>query len=335
MIFLYFIILIFLSAFFSGVEIAFFSLSKHRVRVAMNQKRKNAHLVWKLLQQPQRLLVTVLIGNNIVNTLTAALATVIAVDYFGSMGVGLATGAVTLLILVFGEITPKSLAQKNNQWLASHTALILYFLNILFFPISWILIKFNNFIAHKFIQNKAITLHIDDEIKAIARMGVESGKLDYREHEMIERVLRFEDVSAEDIMTSKYRIISLNGDVPFDQIAYFVGQEGLSRYPVYEDDENNIIGYIHVNDIMKKLKSDERDQLVKDNIRHIQRIPESLSIERLLRQFVSYKEHIALVVRDDNKEEIVGLITLEDVLEELVGEIVDETDDEFEEKSKL
>ncbi len=334
MVILGFIILIGLSGFFSGTEIAFFSLSKHSVRIAKDKKEKNAALVWKLLQRPQRLLITILIGNNIVNVLTASLATVLAVDYFGSAGVGLATGVVTLLILVFGEITPKSLAQKNNQWLAAHTAPILYFLSILFSPISWFLIKFNNLIANRLVKPVQTDLSIDDEIRTMARLGVESGNLEYREHDMIERVLKFDDIIADDIMTSKYKIISLNGDVPFDQIAYLKKKKGLSRYPVYEDDEDNIIGYVHVNDVMKKLKSDERDELVKNNVRLLSRVEESFSIERLLRQFVSSQEHIALVVRDDDKDEIVGLVTLEDVLEELVGEIVDETDDE-EERLKL
>ncbi len=329
-----FVVLLFLSAFFSGTEIAFFSLSKPQVRAAVDQKRKNARLVWKLLQKPQKLLITILIGNNIVNVLTASLATVVAVDYFGSFGVGLATGVVTILILIFGEITPKSLAQKNNEWLATRTAPILYGMSILFFPIAWVLIRFNNFVSHKLVRGGSSPLAIDDEIKAMARLGVESGILEYREHEMIEKVLEFDHKTAGEVMTSRYKITALNGDVPFDQIAYFVAQSGFSRYPVYDDDEDNIIGYIHVNDIMKKLKSDERDELLKDNVRELQRVEESFSIERLLRHFVSHQEHIALVVRGEKKDEIVGLVTLEDVLEELVGEIVDETDDE-EEKAKF
>ncbi len=328
MVILYFIVLLLLSGFFSGTEIAFFSLSKPQVRAAVDQKRKNAKLVWKLLQKPQRLLITILIGNNIVNVLTASLATVVAVDYFGSVGVGLATGVVTILILVFGEITPKSLAQKNNEWLAGKTAPVLYGMSILFFPITWILIRFNNFVSNRLVKSTVAPLAIDDEIKTMARLGVESGNLDYREHEMIERVLEFDDKTAGDVMTSRYKIVSLNGDVPFDQIAYFVAQSGFSRYPVYDDDEDDIVGYVHVNDIMKKLKSDERDELLKDNVRELQRVEESFSIERLLRHFVSHQEHIALVVRGKKKDDIVGLVTLEDVLEELVGEIVDETDDE-------
>ena len=329
-----FVALLFLSAFFSGTEIAFFSLSKPQVRAALDQKRKNAKLVWKLLQKPQRLLITILIGNNIVNVLTASLATVVAVDYFGSVGVGLATGVVTMLILVFGEITPKSLAQKNNEWLAAKTAPVLYVMSIILFPIAWTLMKFNNFVANKLVAKTIVPLAIDDEIKAMARLGVESGSLDYREHEMIANVLKFEDKTAGEIMTSRYKMVSLNGDVPFDQIAYFVAQSGFSRYPVYDGDEDNIIGYVHVNDIMKKLKSDERDELLKDNVRKLSRVEESFSIERLLRKSVSAQEHIILVVRDDDPNDIVGIVTLEDVLEELVGEIVDETDDE-DEKSKL
>ncbi|MGB0757611.1 MAG: hemolysin family protein [Patescibacteria group bacterium] len=330
-----FVLLIALSGFFSGAEIAFFSLTKAQVRALRDQKKRYSDLVWRLKQKPQRLLITILIGNNIVNVLTASLATVVAVDYFGSVGVGLATGVVTLVILIFGEITPKSIAQKNNALLARATSPVLLVLSWLFFPVSWLLIQFNERIAHRLVKTSELPLPVEDEIRVMARMGVESGTLQYREHKMIENILEFDEKKVGEIMTSRYKIIALNGEVPVDQISHFVGQSGFSRYPVFVDDEDNFIGYVHVNDILRKLQSDERDQMVKEFVRPLQRVGEDKIIESIFRQFLNAQEHIAIVERGVvDGTEVVGLVTLEDVLEEIVGEIVDETDDE-EEKDKL
>lgn len=326
MVFLLFVILILLSAFFSGAEIAFFSLSKAQARHLLDQKKKNAALLWRLKQRPQWLLITILIGNNIVNILSASIATVLAVNLFGDMGVGIATGVVTLVILIFGEITPKSLAQKNNQWIALKIAPIFYFLTIVFYPISWFLIKFNNFVAYKIFKVPPSDQVTESEIRALARLGVESGAIDYREREMIENVLELNDKEVSEIMTPRYKMVVLNGDVPIDQIAFFVAQTGYSRYPVYENEEDYIIGYVHVNDILRKLQSDQRDFLVKNIVRPIRRVGEHKNIEHLFRSIINHKDHIVLVTREKNEKEVIGLVTLEDILEEIVGEIQDETD---------
>lgn len=332
MLFIIFLVLIFLSAFFSSAEIAFFSLTKAQARNLIDRKERNAKLVWKLKHNPQHLLVTILIGNNVANVLTASLATVLAVRLLGSLGVGVATGVVTLLILVFGEITPKSLAQKNNQWIALHFAPVLYALTILFFPINWILIVFNNILAKKLFRIKMPKLVTEDEIRTLARLGVETGSIAYRERELIENVFRFNDICVGEVMTQRYKIVFLNGEVPVEQIAYFVAQSGFSRYPVYVGDEDRVVGYVHINDLMKILNSDQREMLVKDIVRPIRRIHESKKIESLFRTMIQKQEHMVLVTRNGDEKEIIGLVTLEDILEELVGEIVDETDMEEDEE---
>lgn len=328
------LILIFLSGFFSGAEIAFFSLSPAQTRRLLDEKKKNANLIWRLKQKPQRLLITILIGNNIVNVLTAAVATVMAVQTFGDAGIGIATGIVTLVILVFGEITPKSLAQKNNVWLASKIAPVLYLLTLLFYPVSWFLIRFNNFVAHHLLKYKPIEQVTEAEIRSLARLGVEQGVIDYREREMIENILKFNDIQVSEIMTPRYKMVMLNGDVPIDQIAFFVAQTGFSRYPVYDDEEDNIVGYVHLNDIVKKLKSAERDFLVKNIVRPVRKVSEQRSIERVFRSMIRRKDHLVLVVRENNNNDTIGLVTLEDLLEQLVGDIHDETDNEDFDKDK-
>jgi putative hemolysin len=323
---LIFIFLIFLSALFSSAEIAFFSLGRAKALTLVEKNKKNAKLIWALKQKPQKLLITILIGNNIVNVLTASLATALTTKTFGSYGVGIATGVVTLVILVFGEITPKSIAQKNNILIAQKTAKLLTLLNWIFAPIIWLLTRWNNFIIKKFIKTAPGKLVSEEEIRALTRLGVEAGAIDFHERELIERVFRFDDILVREIMTPRYKMISLNGEVPVDQIAHFISQSGFSRYPVYLNDQDHVIGYVHVNDIMKALNSNQREQPLRELIRPVITVRDSRQIESLFRLMIKKHEHLATVKKPGKNIEIVGLVTLEDILEELVGEIGDETD---------
>lgn len=324
MIYVIFIILILLSGFFSAAEIALFSISDAQVKLLMQKKFKNAKLINKLKKKPQNTLITILIGNNIVNILSASLATYIAVSIFGNLGVGIATGVVTFVILIFGEIVPKSFAQKNNLKIAQFFSPILFVFFVLFKPVVWVIHEFNLLLLKifKIKDNKFLT---EEEIKALARIGVESGHIDYREHVLIEKIFLLNDISVKEVMTPKYKVVFLNGEVPVDSIAYFVAQSGYSRFPVYIDNENNIIGYVHVHDIMKILNSDNRETPLQNLVRKISFFDNNEKIDVVLRKMIKLKEHIALVTRN-NQQEIIGLVSLEDVLEHLVGEIEDEVD---------
>ncbi len=324
MIYLVLILLIVLSGFFSASEIAFFSITDAQARLLLQKNYKNAKLINKFKKWPQKTLITILIGNNIVNILSASLATLIALDLFGNFGVGIATGVVTLVILIFGEIVPKSFAQKNNLKIAQLLSPLLNIFFILFKPIVWLLREFNLIIlkVFKLKENKFLT---EEEIRTLARLGVESGHIEYREHEIIERVFLLNDIAVKEIMTPKYKVVFLNGEVPVDSIAYFIGQSGYSRYPIYIDNENKIIGYVHIHDIMKVLNSDDREMLLLKLARKISSFDQNEKIDIVLRKMIKLKEHIALVTRK-NKLEIIGLVSLEDVLEHLVGEIEDEAD---------
>lgn len=324
MIYLVFILLVVLSGFFSASEIAFFSISDAQAKLLLQKKYKHARLINKFKKWPQKTLITILIGNNVVNILSASLATFIAIDLFGNLGVGIATGLVTLVILIFGEIVPKSYAQKNNLKIAQLFSPLLYFFFITLRPVVWLLREFNLFIL-KIFKLKESKFLTEDEIRALARLGVESGHINYREHEYIEKVFLLNDIAVKDIMTPKYKIIFLNGDVPVDSIAYFVGKSGYSRYPIYQDNENKILGYVHIHDIMKVLNSNEREMLLKELVRKISYFDQNEKIDKVLRKMIKLKEHIALVTRK-NHLEIIGLVSLEDVLEHLVGEIEDEAD---------
>lgn len=319
--------LVALSAFFSASETAFFSLHQSRIRMMREKKRKNAAIIQKLKLQPQRLLITILIGNNAVNLFTAAYATVIATQFFGSAALGIATGGTTFFILVFGEIIPKSFAYSHNEKIAILLAWPLYLLNVIFSPVSFFLLKLNDFMNRIFAIKHTAGV-TEDEIMVMARMGVESGAIEYREHEMIENVFEFDDVPVGEVMTPRYKVEMVNGEAPVEQVAHFISHSGFSRFPVYEDnDTDKIIGYIHVNAIMKALNSDERDRPVKEFVSPVDVVSEDMKIERLFRLMKKHKTHMYLVHSDKNPDAIIGLITMEDILEQIVGEIEDETDE--------
>ncbi|MCR4322671.1 MAG: hemolysin family protein [Candidatus Azambacteria bacterium] len=319
-------LLIALSAFFSASETAFFSLRMSRIRIMRKRKRKNAAIIQKLKSRPQRLLITILIGNNAVNLFTASYATVIASQYFGSAALGIATGVVTLFILIGGEIIPKSFAYSHNERVAITLAWPIYLLDIIFSPLSFFLLKLSTFMNKAFITKQAVGI-TEEEIMVMARMGVESGAIEYREHEMIENVFKFDDVSVGEIMTPRYKIDMVNGTTPVEQIAHFISHSGFSRFPVYGDnDTDKIIGYIHVNQIMKVLNSDKRDEPVQEFISPVDAVPEAMKIERLFRLMNKNNVHMYLVHSDEDPDDVIGLVTMEDILEQIVGEIEDETD---------
>lgn len=322
-----FSVLILLSAFFSSAETAFFSLSPARVRLMRHKKYFAAELIDKLKHRPRRLLITILIGNNIVNLFTASYATVVAARFFDSAALGVATGVTTIVILIFGEIIPKSFAIAQNALIARATAWPIYILFIVFYPIIFVLQKISITFQKLLGADKQDVAVSEEEIRTMTRIGVEHGIFDYREHEMIQNVFQFDDIKVKDVMTPLRKVVMLDGNVPIEQISYFVSQSGHSRYPVHDGNDDHIIGYIHVNAIMKALNSDERDKPVEEFISPVQYVEDDIDIERVFRGMNKRFSHMN-IVRNKKTGDVIGLITLEDVLEELVGEIIDETDKE-------
>ena len=186
------------------------------------------------------------------------------------------------------------------------------------------MIKLNK-LLNKRIDSKHGVGVTEEEIRIMTRMGVENGAIDYWEREMIENIFRFDDISVGSIMTPLYKVEMLNGTVPVDQIAHFISRSGHSRFPVHNK-ADVVIGYIHVNTIMQVLNSDERDVQIERFISPVKIIDENIKIERVFRSMKRNKTHMYMVHRANKQEDIIGLVTLEDVLEEIVGEIEDETD---------
>ncbi|MBW2977932.1 hemolysin family protein [Candidatus Woesearchaeota archaeon] len=317
------IVFLILSAFFSGVETALFSLSRLRVKHLLEKKRRGAKTVDEIKSKPYRLLITILIGNNVVNIAAAALATTIAIEIFESNVIGITTGIMTLLILIFGEITPKTLATTYKEQIALVVAWPLKILMIVLYPIVKIFELFMKGII-KIIGKKEKPLVTEEEIKTFVKVGEEVGTIKEEEREMIHRIFKFDDMDVERIMTPKKDIVCIEENSTIKEAMNKLIKSGYSRLPTYRKLISHITGFIHVKDILKVLKENKGNIRVKELIRPIVFIPDTKKIDTLLDQFRNRRQHIAIVV--DEYGAIRGLVTTEDILEEIVGEIVDETE---------
>ena len=312
------VILILLSAFFSSSETALFSITPVKVRELLEKNKKGAKVLDKLKQNPKRLIVTILLGNNIVNIAASALATMIATDLFGSRGMAIAIGVMTFLVLVFGEIIPKSFAISKTEKISLFIAKPILFLMYAFFPLVW----FFEQIA-KIVGSSKILI-TGEEIKTTAMMGLESGAIKKQEEKIIERAIEFADINAEDVMTPRVDVFSLDGNLILDKALPDITTCPFSRIPVYLDERDNIVGILYVKDVLLQISKGSRDIELIDLAKKPFIIPEKMSINKLFKEFQFRHIHMAVAV--DEHGTVVGVVTMEDLLEELVGEIVDETD---------
>ncbi|MFW5846595.1 MAG: hemolysin family protein [Nanoarchaeota archaeon] len=314
------IILIVLSGFFSGSETAFFSLSKLRVEHLAEKKKKGIETVKKLKEKPHSLLITLLIGNNLVNVGSSALATKISLDFFQNSGIGIAIGVMTFLILTFGEIIPKNFALNHNVRFSIIAAKPIYFLLIVFFPI----IKFYDLFLRKSNKYSKGPIVTEEEIKSYVKAGHKAGEIKKQEREMISKIFQFDDVAVKEIMTPKPDIFLLNSEDKLqDHIKDFI-KKPYSRIPVYFKNKDNIIGVLYIKEILKKIVDKRVNRKLKNFVKPVLFVPETRMIDSLLKDFQLKNQHMAIVV--DEHGIVSGLITLEDILEQIVGDIQDEVD---------
>lgn len=316
------VVLILLSGFFSGVEIALFSLSRLRVKHLVKKKVRGARLVEQLKAKPQRLLITILIGNNVVNIGASALATSIIFEISRSYAVSITTGIMTLIILVFGEITPKTLATKHSEQISLIVAKPLRLLQTVLSPVIFVFEGFTNALTNLSGQ-KPKPLVTEDEIETFVTVAEEAGQIKDVEKKMIHRIFKLDDLEAKDVMTPRNKIAAVSADEKVKDIAEVFHTKGYARLPVYKENLDHIKGFVHVIDAQEAMLHKE-NALVRTIVRPILFVPESKKLDSLLKYFQRRKQHIAIVVDDFGTN--VGLITLEDVLEEIVGEIIDETE---------
>ena len=320
-----FILCILLSAFFSSAETAYMSLSKIKVRNMIEDEVKNAELIKKLIDDSARLLSTILVGNNLVNIGGSSLATSVSIQLFGDVGVGIATGVVTLLVLIFGEITPKTLATENAERLVIAYAKPLSLLKIILGPATMILSAITGVIAKIFgatpASDKPLVTH--DEFETMVNVSKEEGVIDQSEQAMIQNLLTFRESKGADVMTPRTSIVGVEVDATYHDIVESFSVEGYSRIPVYEDSLDDIIGIIYARDIIG-YQDDPDDFELKKYLRDAVFVFENQSTTKILNRMRSQHVHLAVVV--DEYGGTAGIITIEDLLEEIVGEIEDEFD---------
>ncbi len=318
------IICLFLSGFFSSSETALFSISKIKALHVAKDESQTGRLIMLMKEDSHTLLTTILIGNNLVNISASAIATSIAIQQFQSNAVGIATGVMTLLILVFGEIFPKSFASHNNILVARMVIFPLYWLSKIFFPLIFLL----NIIPklHGSIDNPHETV-TEDELMTMVEVVEGEGEIKEEEKEYITNIFEFDDTSCSEIMTPRADMYVLDATQTLD--IEEILKTGYSRIPVFEDSIDNIIGILHVKELFSYYQRACTANSSSDlDIRQIMKkpyfIPESKKLDSLLQDFKQKKNHLAVIV--DEHGGVSGIVTLEDVVEEIVGEIIDETD---------
>lgn len=324
----WFIILFLLSAFFSWTELALMSLASHKIEWLIKEGKLWSKSLKSIKHNNDKLLITILIGNNLVNTYTAALATTIAIGMSVDMwleqsaAIGISTWVVTFLLLMFGEIIPKSFAIKNAVSIALFVAPIYKFLMLLLFPVIFII----EGIIKVFSKKEVSEQMTDEEIESFIDFGKHSWTLEDSEHEKLKNVLEFGDILVEEIMTPRVKIeaISKNKTV-WEAMKYYIAHTH-SRIPVYNDTIDQIDYFFTIRDLLDR---DSSTKLYELKLPEVIKIPLNQHIDTLFENFQIAHKHMAIAI--DEYGWVAGLITLEDIVEEIFGEIHDETDREVEE----
>lgn len=322
------VILIALSSFFSASETALMSLSRIRIRHLVDENIKGAKLLEKLTNDPNKLLGSILIGNNIVNIGASALASSLAMKLFGDSGVALATGVMTVLVLIFGEITPKTIAKQKSEQISLRIIKIINIvvkvltpLVFVFTQISQVFIKLLG--AEPDVNESFIT---QEELKTMVGVSEEEGVLEEEEKEMIFNVFEFGDLQVKDVMIQRVDIVAVNVDVTYDEILDVIKQEQFSRIPVYNETIDDIVGVLNIKDLLFISEEEKKNFDIKKFMRDPFYTFEFKKVMELFAEMKKSRNHISIVL--DEYGGTVGIATIEDLVEEVVGEIEDEYDQE-------
>lgn len=314
------------SAFFSASETALTSINKVRVRNMVEDGVSGAKTVENLINNPSKLLGTILVGNNVVNIGASSLATSIAIDLFGSTGVGIATGVMTLLVLIFGEITPKSLATENSEKIAFKVAGFISLLATILSPIVKILLTITDGISRMLGAKSGDTTPFitKSELRTMLNVSHEEGVIESGEKNMIVNVFDFRDVKLSKIMTPRTDMSAMDSSLNYDQIVEFSKDYKYSRVPVYEENHDDIIGIFSLKDIIGYSKEKENFD-INNYLRKPVYLYETQSAESAFEEMRKKQVSIAIVI--DEYGGTSGLVTIEDIIEVIVGDIKDEYDD--------
>lgn len=320
-----------LSGIFSASETALTAFrSIYLEKIVEGKKEKIVTLLRKWLKDPNPMLTGMLIGNNIVNIMASSIATLLTVTYFGRTGksVAITTICMTLIILIFGEITPKIIARNNSFKIAGKVIPYIYYVTLFFRPLILVLMFISKVIGRLFginMENAGVMI-TEEDIISFVNVGQEEGVIEEDEKEMIHSIVGFGETTAKEVMTPRTSMTAFEGNKTIDEVWDVLMEDGFSRIPVYEETIDSIQGILYVKDILPKLKSGDTSRAVKELVRPAYFVPETKSIIEILKEFREKQVHIAMVL--DEYGGIVGLLTIEDLMEEIVGEIRDEFDEE-------
>ena len=318
------------SAFFSASETAFSSLNQIRLKSRAEDGDASAARVLAMAEKYDKLLSTILIGNNIVNIAAASIGTILFTRALGAeRGATMSTIVLTIVVLIFGEVTPKSLAKEMPETVATAVSPMLNLLMVLFTPLTWLFSQWKRLLGH-FVHSTEEDTITEGELMTMVSEAENDGELTDRESKLIRSAIEFDDVEVEEILTPRVDVVAVEDNTSLDEVAQTFAESGYSRLPVYHDTIDNIIGVVHEKDFyLARLKKETSlEELVKPTLY----TTGSTQISQLLRTLREQHHHLAVVVDEYGGTE--GIITLEDILEELVGEIWDEHDEATEDFHK-
>ena len=315
------IVLVVLSAYFSATETAFTSLNRIKIKNMAQDGDKRAERVLKLSERYDSLLSSILIGNNIVNILLTAVATVLFINLYGSKGAMISTIVITIIVLIFGEISPKSLAKEAPERFSMFSAPIISVFIVILTPLNIIFTGWKKLLGRVFNvgENRGMT---EDELITIVEEATAEGDIEEDQSELIQNAIEFNELEAGDVMTPRVNIMAIDLQMSKDEAADLFKKTGFSRMPVFEDDIDHVLGVLNHKDFHNYIIGTDKE--ISDFVKPVVFVAESMKIADLLKRMQSMKTHIAIVVDEYGGTE--GLVTMEDIIEELVGEIYDEHD---------
>lgn len=319
-------ILIALSGFFSGLEVALVGIRKSKVLQLVKEQAPGSGALHKLKSNPGKMMASVNLGNNLVNVASTALATSIALKIFGNEGLAIAIGVMTFLILVFGEITPKTYCNANATKIALRYSRLLLAFSYAFYP----LVKLFEIITRGMVKLTGSSYVpppiTEEEIKGVIDQGLEDKAIEKQERELVHGALNFDEVIIRAVMTSRTKMFTLNSKMMLFEALPLINQSGFSRIPLYGNNKDEIVGIVHVRDLLKHLEKENKMITLQQIARKPIFASQEKKVSDLLREMQGRQTHMAIVL--DEFGGVEGCVTLEDLVEEIVGEIRDETDKE-------
>jgi len=315
-----------LSGYFSGLEVALVSIRLSKIEQMVKDKVRGAVSLHKLKSNPSRMMSSVNLGNNLASIAATALATDLSLKLFGDDGLAIAIGIMTFLILIFGEITPKTYCNANAAKVAVKNSRILLIFSYALFPIVWIFEIITKGMIKLTGSSDMPPGLTEDEIKEIVKQGYKDKAIEKQESELVHGALNFDDIVIRSVMTPRTKMFKLNSKMMLFEALPEINKSGFSRIPVFAGNTDQIVGIIHARDVLKKLEGDEKIISLEQIMREPVFVSQEKRVSDLLKEMQGRRTHMAIVL--DEFGGVEGCVTLEDLLEEIVGEIQDETDTE-------